>query len=220
MVKYGIPLLIGIGLLIGAGLILGQSATPEATPEIDPCSYEALQATKDEIDQLFTELATEDGTALLAALYEAGQRYQQSALDCGYLPDDLQNLIIGTQDLDLIMTALEGLTGDPLRGQLLYNGEEPSADGVTLGCGNCHEQGAVAPMTEGTWTRWDEEHRLEPQFADYTFERYIAESIILPWDYFVPEYPQFTMPDIYQDQLSYQDLADIIAFLESQDQLP
>ncbi|MCU0497766.1 MAG: hypothetical protein MUF87_10475 [Anaerolineae bacterium] len=218
MIKYGVTVL--VGLLIGAGLIWAQAATPEVTPESDPCSYSALQAAKDEIDQLFVEVAAEDSAALLGALYEAGQRYQETALTCGYLPDDLQNLIIGTQDLELIMTALETLSGDPLRGQLLYNGEEQTADGVALGCGNCHEQGAVAPMTEGTWTRWDEQRQLEPQFADYSFERYMAESIILPWDYFVPEYPQFTMPDIYHDQLSYQDLADIIAFLESQDQLP
>jgi hypothetical protein len=50
-------------------------------------------------------------------------------------------------------------------------------------------------------------------------EHYTVESIIRPWDYFVPTYPEFTMPNDYKSQLSYQDLADLIAYLSSQDQL-
>lgn len=193
-----------------------EAATAEAISS-DPCSSTGLIAAKTEIDSL---LAAFEENASLAALYEAGEAYRQIALDCGYLPENFDSLVINSTDVPAIMVALESLTGDPLNGQLIYNGEEPSASGDTLTCGGCHEGGAVAPPTEGTWTRWDEERHLEPRFADYTFEQYIVESVVLPWDYFVPTYPEYTMPDIYHEQLSYQNLADIVAFLNSQDQLP
>jgi mono/diheme cytochrome c family protein len=164
-------------------------------------------------------LDAQDPTAL-ADLYRAGQRYQDIALTCGYLPDNLNALLINSTDLDRILPALETLSGDPLRGQLLYDGQEPTASGDVLGCAGCHAAGLVAPLTEGTWTRWDEQRRLEPRFEGYDFARYVAESVLLPWDYFVEGYPEYTMPDFYAKQLSYQDLLDLITYLESQDQLP
>jgi mono/diheme cytochrome c family protein len=233
-----IALLVGLVFLIAASgvssLLFAQTEEPapasteeagvtaEATVDPADCAGDGLIAAKAEIDALladFDALASADSTAALDALYTAGETYRRFALDCGYLPENLDGLVIETTDVDRILTALETLNGDPLHGQLLYNGEEPSASGSIVGCAGCHEQGEVAPKTEGTWTRWDEQHSLEPRFADYTFEHYAVESIILPWEYTVEPFPEMTMPNIYHDQLGYQDLADIVAYLNSQDQL-
>lgn len=204
--------------------VAAQSTEPESTPEPAACDNPA--ALSAQVADLYLTLSDlraglESGdSAALSSLYEVGARYQAIALECGYLPDDVNALVINTTDIDRILEVLDTLTGDPLRGQLLYDAQEPSAAGDILGCSGCHAAGTVAPPTEGTWTRWDEEHRLEERFAEYDFRRYAVESIMLPWDYFVATYPEYTMPDFYHEQLSYQDLADLVTYLESQDQLP
>lgn len=217
-------------LLISAGVLLAQdsdgddSEIPEATPEVITCEDDSeLIDRQTELSALlidFDTLVEADRDSALAELYNVGVAYQELAFACGYIPPDAGGLVINTDDMERIMSVLETLHGDPLEGQLLYNGIEPSADNSILGCAGCHETGAVAPTTSGTWTRWDEEHRLEDQFADYTFEQYIAESIIHPNDYLAGGFPGGLMPPIYTEQLGFQDLADIIAYLESQDQLP
>lgn len=159
-----------------------------------------------------------DPSAALAQLYETGELYQQLALDCGYIPENAGELFVGN-DVDRIMTVLETIRGDPLNGQLLYNNEAEAADGSELGCIGCHEDDdSTGPMTAGTWTRWDEIHSLEPRFEGYDFERYTVESIVLPWDYTVEGYAENIMPNNFGDRLSYQDLADIVAYLSTQDQ--
>jgi mono/diheme cytochrome c family protein len=221
MKKYLVSALLVLTAVAGVLVAQSETATEEALAPED-CQGEGLTALKAEIDTLlatFEADAAEDPDTALAGLYAAGEAYRQLALDCGYLPEDFDALVVNSTDVPAILIALESLSGDPLRGQLLYNGEEPAASGSELGCAGCHGNEAVAPPTEGTWTRWDEQHRLEPQFSDYTFEQYTVESIILPWEYFVPTYPEYTMPNIYHEQLSYQDLADIVAYLNSQDQL-
>jgi len=47
--------------------------------------------------------------------------------------------------------------------------------------------------------------------------RYLVESIVQPMVYIAPDYPP-AMPDIYGGQLTAQQLADIVAYLDSQDQ--
>lgn len=195
-----------------------------STPTVNPadCEGDRLIAAKAEIDALLADVEVQASTAsdtALEALFTAGEAYRQLALDCGYLPENLDGLVIHSTDIDRILVALETLNSDPLRGQLLYNGQELSASGSVVGCAGCHDQGNAAPQTAGTWTRWDEQRSLEPRFADYTFERYTVESIILPWEYTVEPYPEMSMPNIYHDQLGYQDLADIVTYLDSQDQL-
>ncbi len=111
---------------------------------------------------------------------------------------------------DQIMVGLADVTGDPQNGQVLYNG--------ALACSGCHMNAAVAPLTEGTWTRVNEVRLQEAQFAGYTGEMYLAESIIHPNDYISPGYGAGLMPANYGERLTYQDLADLIAYLASQDQ--
>jgi mono/diheme cytochrome c family protein len=113
-------------------------------------------------------------------------------------------------DLATITENLATVTGDPQNGQALYNG--------ALACAGCHLNAAVAPVTEGTWTRAVEIRVNEPENAGQTPEQYLANSIIHPSAYVVPGYPDGVMPQNFGDRLSYQDLADLIAFLATQDQ--
>lgn len=217
-------------MIISVGMLMAQDSDSddgeniEATPEVITCEDDAeLIDRQAELTALLTDfdaLVETDRDSALATIYEVGVAYQELAFACGYIPPDAGNLVINTDDMERIMTVLDTLNGDPLEGQLLYNGLEQSADGSVLSCVGCHETGAVAPTTSGTWTRWDEERRLEAQFADYTFEQYMAESIIHPNDYLAGGFSAGLMPPIYAEQLGFQNLADIIAYLESQDQLP
>ncbi|MBL8133082.1 MAG: c-type cytochrome [Anaerolineae bacterium] len=109
-----------------------------------------------------------------------------------------------------VLAGLEGLTGDPQSGQTLYNG--------ALACAGCHLNAAVAPLLEGTWTRVNEVRLADPALAGYTGEQYLAESIIHPNNYTATGYVSGLMPANFGDRLTYQNLADIIAYLKSQDQ--
>ncbi len=110
-----------------------------------------------------------------------------------------------------IMTGLEGVTGDAQAGQQLYNGAQ-------FACIGCHGNAAVAPLLEGTYTRTNEVRLQDPLLAGYTAQMYLAESITHPNDYIVPNYPAGVMPQNFADRLTYQQLADLVAYLETQDQ--
>lgn len=206
------------------GAIFTVAATQTFTPELAPCDDSA--ALSAEIADLYLTLIdlsavleSGDPTAL-REVYEVGAKYQVIALECGYLPEDINTLVINTTDINRVLEVIDTLIADPLRGQLLYDAQELTGEGSRLGCSGCHATGDVAPITVGTRTRWDEERSKEERFREYDFRRYAAESILLPWEYFVATYPEYTMPDFYHEQLSYQDLADLLIYLESQDQLP
>lgn len=113
-------------------------------------------------------------------------------------------------ELAVLIEGLAAVTGDPQAGMTLYNG--------ALACAGCHMNAAVAPLTEGTWTRAVEERITLPEFADYTGEMYLVESIIHPNDYTVSGYPANVMPANFGDRLTYQQLADLVEYLKSQDQ--
>lgn len=125
-----------------------------------------------------------------------------------------ENPPIGT-DVASIMTAIEGLEGDPARGEAIYNGQERTQLRAQLGCAGCHAGGAQAPATEEQWSLINNERLSEPQFDVYTPEQYIAESIVLPNAYVVDGYNSGVMPQLYGDQISAQDLVDIIAYVRS-----
>lgn len=207
--------------LIGVGVILAQTQIP-TIPDDFTCDIAELIFLQDDFQRLtdtFDKLYQENPDEALAMLYETGKAYQQLSLTCGYLPPDFASLASG-KDLAIIMNALANLSGDPIRGQLLYNNLEPSGTGDMVACAGCHETaGTTAPMTEGTWTRWDEIHSLEAQFEGYTFAQYIAESLVHPDAYLVEDYLAGIMPNNFGERMTFQDIADIIAYLESQDQL-
>lgn len=122
---------------------------------------------------------------------------------------------VGT-DVATVLTAVAGVTGDAARGEALYHGTERATRGGVLGCQGCHQQSANAtgPMTDGTFTRVETERLAEPQFAGYTPEQYLVESILMPQAYIVPGF-QNLMPQNFGDRLTDQDLADILAYLET-----
>lgn len=115
-----------------------------------------------------------------------------------------------TTDLATITENLATVTGDPQNGQVLYNG--------SLACAGCHLSAAVAPPLEGTMTRVVDVRLQQPENAGETPEQYLANSIIHPSAYVSPGYADGIMPQNFGDRLSYQDLADLIAYLETQDQ--
>lgn len=200
------------------------------------CSGDELAIQRQTLAGFLTADFALDYEQALANLFRLGALYQSMALRCGYEPNIAETTVMLNQTLDWvsledliaaqsvgddvaeIMLELEDARGDPLNGQLLYNGLEPALGGVTLGCSGCHESEAVAPLTAGTWTRVNDIRLRLPQFSDYTVTRYLVESIVAPSTYLPPDYGAL-MPEFYGSQLTLEQLADLVAFLESQDQL-
>lgn len=120
---------------------------------------------------------------------------------------------VGT-DADAAFTAVEPLVGDPERGATLYNGPALTELSRGLGCAGCHGGGVSAPEYDGTWPRVETVRLLEPQFAGYTAEQYIIESIIAPGEYIVPGYTDL-MPHDFGERMSAKDLADVVAYLNA-----
>ncbi len=211
--------------LLGGGFTLSQE-------DID-CT-EAGLATLLEQSTLDSETAIEDA---LPDLYRVGLAYQQYAVACGYRPSpeetamlaesvlavvDVSTLLQATsvgRDVDAILADLETVDGNLTNGQLLYNGLEPGLDGASLGCAGCHSESEIAPPTSGTWTRVDEIRLQTPELDGYSVDRYLVESIVQPNAYLVPGYQANLMPTVFGDRLDTQQLADLLAYLKSQDQL-
>ncbi len=200
------------------------------------CSIDELAQQQSTLAAFLTLEFAEDFDGSLANMFRLGALYKRMALLCGYAPNDvevnqlleqalmfvsLEDLIaaqsVGT-DIQAILLELDGLYGDPLRGQSLYNGLEPALGGTVLGCSSCHENEAVAPLTAGTWTRINDIRLALPQYADYSHRQFLIESIVQPMAYITPDYAGM-MPEFYGGQLTPQQLADLAAFLDSQDQL-
>jgi hypothetical protein len=213
--RYRLLALVGIAaLLAGLRLSAAQDATPEATPESTPfnCDLDALTQKQAELAarlSAFEADAGADRDKALDTLFKVGADYQQLALDCGYIPPDFAERPVGTE-VARILNLLGNTSGDPLNGQVLYNGD--------FACASCHVVGAgtVAPPLEGTYTRVEETRLQDPKLAGYTPEQYLVESIVQPGHYVAPKY-QSVMPSDFGKRLTLQNLADIIAFLESQD---
>lgn len=172
----------------------------------------------------------------LAYIYAVANLTTEFALACGYQPTfpEIETQIERTLDLaplslviaqssignnvDIALAELEDVQGDSFNGQLLYNGLEVGLDGAELGCAGCHN-GEVAPLTEATYTRVEEQRLSLPELEDYTVTQYLVESILHPSAYIIPEYADVQMPANYGGRLDAQQLADLIAYLNSQDQL-
>ncbi len=202
----------------------------------DACDAGAMQRQQETLASYLRLDFENDRDLALANLFRLGALYQAMALDCGYAPNaaevnamleqvldyaSLDDLIAAQSvgdDVEAILLELEDLYGDPLTGQVLYNGLEPTLGGNPLGCAGCHENEAIAPLTAGTWTRINDSRLKLPQFADYSHRQFLVESILRPLDYITPDYAE-VMPEFYGSQLTIQQLADLVAFLDSQDQL-
>jgi hypothetical protein len=212
------------------GLVMAQAGGGGNRNNVD-CSPDGLASH-------YADLAEDyplEGDDAAANAFALGAALQDLSLSCGYEPAqeevDAQidrtlslaplSLVIEASsiggDVDQALAAIEDLSGDSFNGQLLFNGIEMGLDGAELGCAGCHD-GEEAPAAEGTWTRADEIRLLEAQFADYTVTQYLVESILQPQAYIVPEYEDVLMPNNFHLRLDAQQLADLVAYLESQDQ--
>ncbi len=122
------------------------------------------------------------------------------------------------EDVDAVLVAWEenGIVGDAARGETIYNNQAPSEVGSLLGCSGCHMGGAQGPATELTWDNIVNERLLLDQYVGYTPEQYIVESILHPNNYIAPGgWQAGQMPQNFSDRVSVQDLADIVAYLET-----
>lgn len=122
---------------------------------------------------------------------------------------------VDVNDMDAVTATVMALTGDPAAGQAIYEGQQRTLAGKRLGCSSCHLGGTQAPATEVTWANVVNLRLSEPQFAGWTPEKYIADSILHPGHYVVSGYADGIMPTTFADQLTAQDLANIIAFLKT-----
>ncbi|HUN09254.1 MAG TPA: c-type cytochrome [Aggregatilineales bacterium] len=122
-------------------------------------------------------------------------------------------------DVNAALTAIAALTGDAARGDQLYHGQVQSGTGNALPCAACHqaEVNGVGPMTAGTWTRSESLHDGDPALAGYTPEFYLVEAILLPGNYVVPDFSNAMQAGL-GDLMTPQDLADIVAYLQTQTQ--
>lgn len=211
---------IGI-LLISAGLVLAQDSTPSTPTPVQPtgtaqpvnitCDPATLLKQQMDLAAQLTALKLDTSTNAgesLDKLFKVGAAYQEMALNCGYIPADAATRTVG-KDVARILNTLTTVTGDPINGQVVYNGD--------LGCAGCHLGDApIAPPTAGTYTRIEDERLQDPALAGYTVEQYLVESIVQPAHYVVPNFKN-VMINNFGDRLTLQDLADLVAFLESQD---
>lgn len=112
-------------------------------------------------------------------------------------------------DVVAITESVLALEGDPDNGAALYTAQ---------GCTGCHNNAAVGPATAGTFSRVESERLTLDEFADYSVEQYIIESIVAPNAYVVEGYPAGVMQQNYwtDSLLSEQDLADLLAYLRTQ----
>ncbi len=113
---------------------------------------------------------------------------------------------IGT-DVDTILAELPDYTGDPNNGQTIYNG--------MYACAGCHGQAVVAPLTENQWADVVAGNGGRP-YSDEP-ERYFVESIVNPGAFVVEGYPAGAMPANFGQNITHQQLADILAYIQSYD---
>ncbi len=217
--NYTLLFIIAAFILITVGIAAAQE-TPIPTPLMPTSTPQPVELACDpaELTRQQTELAAQLnalklGTAdeagvTLDTLFKVGEAYQELALSCGYIPADAASRTVGN-DINRILNTLDTVYGDPINGQLLYNGD--------LGCAGCHEaEVPLGPPTEGTYTRTDEERLQDPALAEYTVQHYLVESIIDPAAYIVPDFNN-VMVSNFGERLTLQELADLVAYLESQD---
>ena len=163
----------------------------------------------DQIEDLAAYILNWDkGSAWTTEDYMAVQQYGKPWSD-GSLPSEPLPPPVGDNPLRILETLqTEEIEGSAVSGEALYDAK--------FGCTDCHRNGASAPDTVGTWTRVLTERLAEPQFVGYSAEQYVVESIVNPGAYVVDGYNSGLMPADFGTRMTSQQLADIIAFLQTQ----
>jgi mono/diheme cytochrome c family protein len=122
-------------------------------------------------------------------------------------------------DVTAAVAAIGELTGDATRGDALYHNQERSQLGQSLACSGCHLQtsNGTGPMTDGTFWRAENVRVQDPALAGLTPEEYLVQSILQPGAYIVPGFQNLMLAD-FGTRMTAQDLADIVAYLETMTQ--
>jgi mono/diheme cytochrome c family protein len=110
-------------------------------------------------------------------------------------------------NVEEILTQMDTLVGNAADGEALYGSS-------LLGCAGCHLQEVNGPLTAAKWDDTITNRLTLEQFAGYTVEQYLVESIVQPGAYTVPGYT-VEMPDTFDDRMSVQDIADVLAYLHT-----
>jgi mono/diheme cytochrome c family protein len=161
----------------------------------------------DQIDSLVLYLMNYEREALELTPNDINQQFKVPAN-----PDLVASAgpreVLGT-DVDVMALDLSG--GDVAAGELKYN---------QLGCAGCHAVNGGAAYsfapTAGTYTRTVNVRLNDPANEDLTAEQYLAESITHPNEYIVPGGSAGLMPQNYGDQLTLEELQDLVAYLAAQ----
>lgn len=149
------------------------------------------------------------GSAWTREDFIAVQQYGKPLAD-GSLPSEPPPPPVGDNVEGILQRwADEGIVGSAVSGADLYENEYK--------CSDCHRAGASAPDTIGTWTRAQAERLTQAHFAGYSGEMYLIESIVRPNAYLVDGYNSGVMPENFGVRMENQHLADIIAFLMTQE---
>ncbi len=164
---------------------------------------------QDQIEDLTAYILNWDkGSAWTTEDFIAVAQYGKPLAD-GSLPTEPPPPPAGDDVLGILARWAETeVVGSPATGELLYDAE--------YGCTDCHRNGASAPDTVGTLMRVENERLTLPQFAGYTVDQYLVESIVRPGDYVVDGYSSGLMPANFGVRMTDQQLADIVAFLMTQ----
>ena len=163
----------------------------------------------DQIEDLAAYILNWDkGAAWTTEDFFAVEQYGKPLAD-GSLPREPEPPKAGDNPEQILARwAEEGIEGSAASGESLYD--------VKFGCTSCHRNAASAPDTIGTWTRVTTMRLAEAQFAGYTAERYVVESIVQPGAYVVDGYSSGVMPANFGSEMTDQQLADIVAYLRTQ----
>lgn len=104
------------------------------------------------------------------------------------------------------ITVIEWDGGNPAIGESLYKKES---------CAACHDLGIVGPATDGMMIRILNDRLKVPENAGLTAGQYIAQSILDPGAYVVPDFLD-AHPSDYSLHLSVSDVRDLIAYIMEQ----
>ncbi|MFP4322125.1 MAG: c-type cytochrome, partial [Anaerolineales bacterium] len=137
----------------------------------------------------------------------------------GATAGDGGDAVIGTDNVTLIQQEISaGLEAGELSEGVAASGENLF---VQYGCSGCHgDQPGTGPALPGTWSHAEENEgdRLTATGFEGDPTGYIIHSIAQPNAYIVEGYAAGQMPQSFTtDQMSYQELIDIVAYIRAQD---
>ena len=164
----------------------------------------------DQIEDLAAYILNWDkGSGWSSEDFIAVQQFGKPLAD-GSLPSEPPPPPVGDDPLKILASwEANEIEGSAVSGADLYDGK--------FGCTDCHRNGNSAPDTVGTWTRVLTSRLADPIFAGYRGEEYLIESIVQPGAYVVDTYSSGLMPVNFGTRMTEQQLADIVAFLKTQE---